>query len=106
LVPGRPFADRLHGHRRRFRHPFSRPQKNRGQSNTEIGQSAQRDHCGTFARPDQRRDVVAHARERIAAAGPSIVLVVARDQVDADVADGEFGDVLGDASASLPVDAP
>jgi len=38
--------------------------------------------------------VVAHAREGIAAAGPGFILVVAGDEVGADVADGELGDVL------------
>src|SRR5262249_13945768 len=42
-------------------------------------------------------DVGAHALEGIAAAGPGVILVVARDQVGADVADGELGDVLGHA---------
>jgi len=45
------------------------------------------------ARDDQGRDVVAHLREGIAAALPSIVLVVTSDQVGADVADGEFGKI-------------
>src|SRR5215510_15571104 len=40
------------------------------------------------------RDVVAHAREGIAAAGSGFILVVAGDEVGADVADGELGDVL------------
>jgi hypothetical protein len=38
------------------------------------------------------RDVVPHAREGIAAAGPGFILVVAGDGVGAD--DGELGDVL------------
>jgi hypothetical protein len=33
---------------------------------------------------------------------PRLVLVVAGDQVDADVADSEFGDVLGDRPRALP----
>ena len=70
------------------------------------GSAPQRDHGGTFAGADQGRDVGGDPLERIAAALPSLVLVVASDEVGADVADGEFGDVLGDASASLPVDAP
>jgi len=49
----------------------------------------QRDHRGTFARADQGRDVGAHACEGIAAALPRLVLVVAGDEVVADVADGE-----------------
>src|SRR5262249_31070916 len=57
----------------------------------------QRDDRGSLPGADQGRDVVAHTREGIAAAGPSIVLVVAGDEVGADVADGELGDVLGDA---------
>jgi len=60
----------------------------------------QRDHRRTFARADEGCDVVAHARERIAAAGPGLILVVARDEVGADVADGKFGDVLGDAESA------
>jgi hypothetical protein len=63
----------------------------------ECPSAPQRDHCGSCAGADQARDVVAHARERITAAGPSLVLVVASDQVGADVADGKLGDVLGDA---------
>src|SRR5215471_14060405 len=43
------------------------------------------------------RDVVAHALEGIAAAGPGFVLVVAGDEVGADVADRQLGDVLGHA---------
>src|SRR5262249_13020901 len=54
----------------------------------ECASAPQRDHCGSCAGADQARDVVAHARERITAAGPSLVLVVASDQVGADVADG------------------
>jgi hypothetical protein len=50
--------------------------------------SPQRDHGRSFARADQGRDVVAHAREGIAAALPSLVFVVAGDEVGADVADG------------------
>ena len=45
-------------------------------------------------------DVRGHAREGIAAAGPGLVLVVAGDEVRADVADRELGDVLGDAKPS------
>jgi hypothetical protein len=64
----------------------------------QHGSPPQRDHRAAFACADEGRDVVAHARERIAATGPSIILVVARDQVGADVADSEFGpDFLGDA---------
>jgi len=44
--------------------------------------------------------VLAHARERIGAALPRLILVVARDQIDADVADGQLRDVLGDAQAA------
>ena len=36
------------------------------------------------------RDVIPHAREGIAAAGPSFVFFVTRDEVAAHVADGEF----------------
>ena len=39
----------------------------------------------------------AHAREGIAAALPGLILVVAGDEIDADVTDGELGDVLGNA---------
>src|SRR5215831_2124719 len=39
----------------------------------------QRDHRGAFAGADQGRDVVAHLGEGIAAARPSVVLVVAGD---------------------------
>src|SRR5262245_6239545 len=66
----------------------------------ECASAPQRDHCGSCAGADQARDVVAHARERITAAGPSLVLVVASDQVGADVADGKLGDVLGDAEVA------
>ena len=59
-------------------------------------QSPQRSR-GALARADQRRDVRGHAREGVAAAFPGLVLVVAGDEVGADVADGELGDVLGDA---------
>src|SRR5262247_1034897 len=52
------------------------------------GSPSQRDHGRTFAGADQGRDVVAHARERIAAVFPSLILVVAGDEVGADVADG------------------
>jgi hypothetical protein len=51
------------------------------------------------ARADQRRNVRGHAREGVAAAFPGLVLVVAGDEVGADVADGELGDVLGHAQA-------
>src|SRR5262249_3941680 len=64
---------------------------------SSLPSAPQRDHRGAGAGADQGGDVVAHAFERIAAAGPSLVLVVAGDQVGADVADGELGDVLGDA---------
>ena len=43
------------------------------------------------------RDVVAHLGEGVAATLPSFVLIITRDQVGADVADGEFGDVLANA---------
>src|SRR5262249_37556095 len=46
---------------------------------------------------DRCRDVGGHALEGIAAAGPSLVLVVAGDEVGADVADGQLGDGLGHA---------
>jgi hypothetical protein len=39
----------------------------------------ERDQRGAGARADEGRDVVAHTRERIAAAEPSIVLVVTAD---------------------------
>src|SRR5262249_12612240 len=45
------------------------------------GSPPQRNHRGAFAHADQGRNVVAHALESIAAAGPSVVLVVPRDQV-------------------------
>src|SRR5262249_197318 len=57
----------------------------------ECASVRQRDQCGSCAGADQARDVVAHAREGIAAAVPGFVLVVAGDEVDADVADGELG---------------
>jgi hypothetical protein len=57
--------------------------------------AAHSDHRGTSARADQGPDVGAHAGEGIAAALPSLILVVASDEVGADVADGVFGDFLG-----------
>src|SRR5512133_1587908 len=56
------------------------------------------DRCtGSFARADQRRDVCGYAREGVAAAFPGLVLVVAGNEVNAKVADGKLGDVLGHA---------
>jgi hypothetical protein len=56
------------------------------------------DRCtGSFARADQRRDVRGYAREGVAAAFPGLVLVVAGNEVNAKVADGKLGDVLGHA---------
>jgi hypothetical protein len=43
----------------------------------------QRDHRSTCACADQGRDVVAHFGEGIAAAGPSLIEIVPRDQIDA-----------------------
>jgi len=65
-----------------------------------IALPPQRNHRGAFAGADQGRDVVAHTREGIAAALPRRVFVVARDQIGADVADGELGKILGDAQAA------
>jgi hypothetical protein len=45
------------------------------------------------------RDLRAHAREGMAAALPGLILVVAGDEIGADVANGKLGDVLGDAEA-------
>ena len=52
------------------------------------------------------RDVVAHAREGIAAAGPGFILVVAGDEVGADVADGELGWLTRRAVKETPQEGP
>jgi len=62
-----------------------------------AGSPPQRDHRGAGTRADEGRDVSTDTLERIAAALPSLVLVVAGDEVGADVADGELGDFLGHA---------
>ena len=47
------------------------------------------------------RDVGAHLGEGIAAAFPGLVLVVAGDEVGAEVADGEFGKILGRSTSAF-----
>ena len=82
------------------------PKWNTSRSSGECASAPQRDHRGACAGADQGRDMVAHAREGIAAAGPSVVLVVTGDQVGADVADCELGDVLGDAEPARARSGP
>src|SRR5262245_10566528 len=74
--------------------------KSIGVNVAKAQRQAKAEQVNSFARADEGCDVVAHARERIAAALPGVVLVVAGDEVFADVADREFSKILGDAQSA------